>query len=38
MVKKWPGLIRPRRIEVERDLSSTYGRFECAPGVRGFGI
>jgi DNA-directed RNA polymerase subunit alpha len=38
MVKNWQGLIRPRRIEVENDLSTTYGRFECAPLERGFGL
>ena len=31
MVKNWRDLIRPARIEVERDYSPTYGRFECAP-------
>jgi DNA-directed RNA polymerase subunit alpha len=38
MVKNWQDLIRPRRIEVEDDLSDTYGRFECAPLERGFGL
>ena len=27
MVRNWQTLIRPRRIEVEDDLSPTYGRF-----------
>ncbi len=38
MVKNWQDLIRPRRIEIEDDLSDTYGRFECAPLERGFGL
>ena len=38
MVKNWQDLIRPRRIEVEEGLSEIYGRFECAPLERGFGI
>jgi len=38
MVRNWQTLIRPRRIEVEDDLSPTYGRFECAPLERGFGL
>jgi DNA-directed RNA polymerase subunit alpha len=38
MVKNWQDLIRPRRIEVEDNLSDTYGRFECAPLERGFGL
>jgi DNA-directed RNA polymerase subunit alpha len=38
MVKNWRDLIRPARIEVERDYSPTYGRFECAPLERGFGL
>ncbi len=38
MVKNWQDLIRPRRIEIEDDLSETYGRFECAPLERGFGL
>src|SRR5262249_25139815 len=37
-VRNWQTLIRPRRIEVEDDLSATYGRFECAPLERGFGL
>jgi DNA-directed RNA polymerase subunit alpha len=31
-------LIRPQRIVVEPDLSDSYGKFECAPLERGFGI
>ena len=38
MVRNWQTLIRPRRIEVEDTLSGTYGRFECAPLERGFGL
>jgi DNA-directed RNA polymerase subunit alpha len=38
MVQNWHSLIRPRRIEVEDSLSDTYGRFECAPLERGFGL
>ena len=38
MVKNWRDLIRPRRMEVEDNLSDTYGRFECAPLERGFGL
>ncbi len=38
MVKNWKDLIRPQRIEVEPDYSQTYGRFDCAPLERGFGL
>jgi DNA-directed RNA polymerase subunit alpha len=38
MVKNWQELIRPRRIEVEETLSQSYGRFDCAPLERGFGL
>ncbi len=38
MVKNWQELIRPRRIEVEDNLTETYGKFECAPLERGFGL
>ena len=38
MVRNWQTLIRPRRIDVEDNLSATYGRFECAPLERGFGL
>ena len=38
MVKNWQDLIRPRRIEVDENLSEIYGRFDCAPLERGFGL
>ncbi len=38
MVKNWRDLIRPLRLEVEETLTGTYGRFECAPLERGFGL
>jgi DNA-directed RNA polymerase subunit alpha len=38
MVKNWRDLIRPLRLEVEETLTDTYGRFECAPLERGFGL
>jgi DNA-directed RNA polymerase subunit alpha len=38
MVRNWQTLIRPRRIDIEDNLSPTYGRFECAPLERGFGL
>lgn len=38
MVKNWRDLIRPSQIEVEQDLSDQYGKFECAPLERGFGL
>ena len=38
MVKNWRDLIRPMRLEVEETLTDTYGRFECAPLERGFGL
>ena len=38
MIKNWRDLIRPRRIEVEDEPTETYGRFECAPLERGFGL
>jgi DNA-directed RNA polymerase subunit alpha len=38
MVRTWQTLIRPRRIDIEDNLSPTYGRFECAPLERGFGL
>jgi DNA-directed RNA polymerase subunit alpha len=38
MVRNWQTLIRPRRMDIEDDLSPTYGRFECAPLERGFGL
>ena len=39
MVKNWQELIRPRKVDVEEEhLSDVYGRFECAPLERGFGL
>jgi DNA-directed RNA polymerase subunit alpha len=38
MVRNWQTLIRPRRMDIEDNLSPTYGRFECAPLERGFGL
>ena len=38
MVKNWQDLIRPRQIVVEPNLSESYGKFECAPLERGFGL
>lgn len=38
ITNNWRELIRPQRMEVEETLSDTYGRFECAPLERGFGI
>jgi DNA-directed RNA polymerase subunit alpha len=38
MVKNWQDLIRPRRIEVDGNLTEVYGRFDCAPLERGFGL
>lgn len=38
MVKNWQSLIRPRRIDVDEGMSDTYGRFDCAPLERGFGL
>ena len=38
ILKNWRDLIRPRRIEVEEEPTETYGRFECAPLERGFGL
>ena len=38
MIKNWQELIRPRRIEVDEGLTESYGRFECAPLERGFGL
>ncbi|MCS5628649.1 MAG: DNA-directed RNA polymerase subunit alpha [Planctomycetes bacterium] len=38
MVNNWRDLIRPRQIEVEEGLSESYGKFECAPLERGFGL
>jgi DNA-directed RNA polymerase subunit alpha len=38
MVKNWRDLIRPQQMEVSEELTDTYGRFECAPLERGFGL
>lgn len=38
MVKNWRDLIRPSQIKVEEGLSETYGRFDCSPLERGFGL
>ncbi|MFQ5514746.1 MAG: DNA-directed RNA polymerase subunit alpha [Myxococcota bacterium] len=38
MVKNWRELIRPSRIEVDEGLTDAYGKFECAPLERGFGL
>jgi len=37
--KSWKGLIRPKRLEVEKEtLTSFYGKFSAEPLERGFGI
>jgi DNA-directed RNA polymerase subunit alpha len=39
MQKNWRELIKPERLEVEEEThNSYYGRFECEPLERGFGI
>ena len=39
MQKNWRELIKPKRLEVEyKGQPSTYGKFECEPLERGFGI
>ena len=39
MQKNWRELIKPKRLEVEyKGLPGTYGKFECEPLERGFGI
>ncbi|MCP4003779.1 MAG: DNA-directed RNA polymerase subunit alpha [bacterium] len=38
MVRNWQELIRPSRVEPNENISDTYGRFECAPLERGFGL
>ena len=38
MQKNWRELIKPKRLEVETTEPSTYGKFECEPLERGFGI
>ena len=38
MQKNWRELIKPKRLEIETTEPSTYGKFECEPLERGFGI
>ncbi len=38
MQKNWRELIKPKRLEVETKEPNTYGKFECEPLERGFGI
>ncbi len=38
MQKNWRELIKPKRLEIETDDPNTYGKFECEPLERGFGI
>ena len=38
MQKNWRELIKPKRLEIESTEPSTYGKFECEPLERGFGI
>ncbi|MGA2027360.1 MAG: DNA-directed RNA polymerase subunit alpha [Syntrophobacteraceae bacterium] len=38
MQKNWRELIKPKRLEVETTEPDTYGKFECEPLERGFGI
>lgn len=39
MQKNWKDLIKPKRLEVDKDtLTRTYGRFIAEPLERGFGI
>ncbi|HUL19805.1 MAG TPA: DNA-directed RNA polymerase subunit alpha [Thermodesulfobacteriota bacterium] len=39
MQKSWKDLIRPKRLEVEKEtLTPTYGKFTAEPFERGFGI
>ncbi len=39
MQRNWRELIKPKRLEVETDgHPDTYGKFECEPLERGFGI
>src|SRR4026209_1854541 len=37
IARNWRELIRPRALSVE-ETSDTYGKFECEPLERGFGI
>jgi DNA-directed RNA polymerase subunit alpha len=38
MQKNWRELIKPKRLEIETTEPTTYGKFECEPLERGFGI
>ncbi len=38
MQKNWRELIKPKRLEVETKEPGTFGKFECEPLERGFGI
>jgi DNA-directed RNA polymerase subunit alpha len=38
MQKNWRELIKPKRLEVETPEANIYGKFECEPLERGFGI
>lgn len=38
MQKNWRELIKPKRLEIETKDPNTYGKFECEPLERGFGI
>jgi DNA-directed RNA polymerase subunit alpha len=38
MQKNWRELIKPKRLEVETEDPATYGKFECEPLERGFGV
>src|SRR4030066_602997 len=39
MQKNWRDLIKPKKIEVDKDtLTNTYGKFVAEPLERGFGI
>ena len=38
MQKNWRELIKPKRLEIETTEPNTYGKFECEPLERGFGV
>ena len=39
MYRNWRELIKPKRLEVDEETHSAYyGKFECVPLERGFGI
>lgn len=38
MQKNWRELIKPKRLEIETQDPAMYGKFECEPLERGFGI